>query len=416
MDVINLSLGEPEVEPTRDIVVTAIDGAAAAGVVPVIAAGNDFDEFGYGSVSSPGNAPGAITVAAVSVERRRSPTSPRPARRPSRCAEARRLGAGRRDPLVAARRQAARGAARAARAWRRRTSPARRRCSKQRHPTWTVAADQVGARPDRRSRPRRRRRRGARRLREGGGLVEPRPRRQPAALRRADRALVRRLAERRRHAAVALTDAGGGAGDWAVSVAPSSPAAASPSRAADRDRARASLAVTATAGDVGRATSPASSSSRAAPTCAASRSSSTSTIPLLAARDAARRSPRPGTYSGTTNGRARRGSASTATRPAATRRYPGPEVVYRVTITGRPANFGVVVTLRAARSRTSSSPATRITSPATPACRSTSTRTVDLRRCALDRRRGPAGRRALRPRLRHPLEPQRRARSRSATG
>src|SRR5439155_1433360 len=65
MNVINLSLGEPEVEPSRDIVVQAIEGAAAAGVVPVIAAGNDFTDFGYGSVSSPGNAPDAITVAAV---------------------------------------------------------------------------------------------------------------------------------------------------------------------------------------------------------------------------------------------------------------------------------------------------------------------------------------------------------------
>src|SRR5581483_12385096 len=65
MNVINLSLGEPEVEPSRDIVVQAIDGAAAAGVVPVVAAGNDFTDFGYGSVSSPGNAPDAITVAAV---------------------------------------------------------------------------------------------------------------------------------------------------------------------------------------------------------------------------------------------------------------------------------------------------------------------------------------------------------------
>ena len=57
MNVINLSLGEPEVEPSRDIVVQAIDGAAAAGVVPVIAAGNDFDDFGYGSVSRPATRP-----------------------------------------------------------------------------------------------------------------------------------------------------------------------------------------------------------------------------------------------------------------------------------------------------------------------------------------------------------------------
>ncbi len=64
MNVINLSLGEPEVEPTRDIVVKAIDDAADAGVVPVIAAGNDFDSEGRGSIGSPGTAPEAITVAA----------------------------------------------------------------------------------------------------------------------------------------------------------------------------------------------------------------------------------------------------------------------------------------------------------------------------------------------------------------
>jgi hypothetical protein len=64
MDVINLSIGEPEIEPSRDVVVQALNGAAAAGVVPVVAAGNDFDEFGRGSVGSPGDASGAITVAA----------------------------------------------------------------------------------------------------------------------------------------------------------------------------------------------------------------------------------------------------------------------------------------------------------------------------------------------------------------
>jgi subtilisin family serine protease len=62
MNVINLSLGEPEIEPARDIVVKAIDGAARAGVVPCIAAGNEGAD-GKGSVSSPGNAPLAITAA-----------------------------------------------------------------------------------------------------------------------------------------------------------------------------------------------------------------------------------------------------------------------------------------------------------------------------------------------------------------
>jgi subtilisin family serine protease len=65
MDVINLSLGEAEIDPARDLVTTAINAAADAGVVPVIAAGNDFDDFGRGSVSSPGNAAKAITAAAV---------------------------------------------------------------------------------------------------------------------------------------------------------------------------------------------------------------------------------------------------------------------------------------------------------------------------------------------------------------
>jgi len=69
MDVINLSLGEPEIEPARDIVAEALGAAARAGVVPVVAAGNDFEQFGRGSVSSPGSTPEAITVGAVSTSR-----------------------------------------------------------------------------------------------------------------------------------------------------------------------------------------------------------------------------------------------------------------------------------------------------------------------------------------------------------
>jgi subtilisin family serine protease len=64
MDVINLSLGEPEIDPRRDIVVRALNAAADAGVVPVIAAGNDFADFGRGSIGSPGNAAKAIAAAA----------------------------------------------------------------------------------------------------------------------------------------------------------------------------------------------------------------------------------------------------------------------------------------------------------------------------------------------------------------
>jgi len=67
MDVINFSGGEPEIEPSRDIVALALDAAAAAGVVPVIAAGNDYSEFGAGSVSSPANSARAIAVGAVGI-------------------------------------------------------------------------------------------------------------------------------------------------------------------------------------------------------------------------------------------------------------------------------------------------------------------------------------------------------------
>jgi minor extracellular serine protease Vpr len=66
MDVINFSGGGPEVEPSNDALIAAVQAVAAAGVVPVIAAGNDRDDFGDGTVGSPGTAPDAITVAAVS--------------------------------------------------------------------------------------------------------------------------------------------------------------------------------------------------------------------------------------------------------------------------------------------------------------------------------------------------------------
>jgi subtilisin family serine protease len=65
MDVINMSFGEVEIAPSRDIVVRAIAGAAQAGVVSVVAAGNDYEDFGRGSIDSPANAPQAITVAAT---------------------------------------------------------------------------------------------------------------------------------------------------------------------------------------------------------------------------------------------------------------------------------------------------------------------------------------------------------------
>ena len=63
MDVINLSLGETDIEPTRDILGRALNAAADAGVVPAVAAGNDGD-LGPGSIDSPASA--LKTIAAAS--------------------------------------------------------------------------------------------------------------------------------------------------------------------------------------------------------------------------------------------------------------------------------------------------------------------------------------------------------------
>ena len=66
MDVINFSGGGAEIEPANDAMIEVIHNVSEAGVVPVISAGNDRDDFGLGSVGSPGTAPEALTVAAVS--------------------------------------------------------------------------------------------------------------------------------------------------------------------------------------------------------------------------------------------------------------------------------------------------------------------------------------------------------------
>ena len=50
MDVINFSGGGPMNDPENDALVEAVHNVAAAGVVPVISAGNDRDDFGLGSV------------------------------------------------------------------------------------------------------------------------------------------------------------------------------------------------------------------------------------------------------------------------------------------------------------------------------------------------------------------------------
>ena len=65
MNVLNISFGETEIEPTRDLVDQAINAAAKAGVVTTVSAGND-GELGLGTVNSPANAARAIAAAASS--------------------------------------------------------------------------------------------------------------------------------------------------------------------------------------------------------------------------------------------------------------------------------------------------------------------------------------------------------------
>jgi serine protease AprX len=69
IDVINLSLGHPIYEPAEsDPLVKAVEQAVRAGIVVVTAAGNmgsrGTGEAGYAGITSPGNAPSAITVGA----------------------------------------------------------------------------------------------------------------------------------------------------------------------------------------------------------------------------------------------------------------------------------------------------------------------------------------------------------------
>ena len=71
IDVINLSLGHPIYEaPATDPLVQAVEAATRAGLVVVASAGNyglneETGQVGYAGVTSPGNAPSAITVGAL---------------------------------------------------------------------------------------------------------------------------------------------------------------------------------------------------------------------------------------------------------------------------------------------------------------------------------------------------------------
>ncbi len=347
MDVVNLSIGEPEIEPSRDIVALALDAAADAGVIPVVAAGNDFDEFGGGSISSPGTAAKAITVASVSTSRSGasgvvsgfSSAGPTPLSlrlKPDVSAPGagivsaiteggwtRLSGTSMAAPHVA-------GAAALLRA---------------RHPGWTVAQvksalAQTGTpayADDARTRE-------APPTRQGGGVIALADADDPLLF-ASPTGLSLGLLRRGESAAqtVELSDAGGGAGEWAVSVQPlTSPAAVS---APPTVTVPGSLAVTAAvAGDakVGEATG----------FVVLTRAGERRRIPYWLLVEAPRLSEAkvthlaaPGLYRGDTRGR-----------PALVKRYrypdraglgsalSGPEQVFRVTLDRPVENFGVVIT------------------------------------------------------------------------
>jgi subtilisin family serine protease len=331
MNVINLSIGEPEVEPTRDLVVKAIDGAAAAGVVPVVAAGNDFEPFGYGTIGSPANAAGAISVAAVNaagtiadfssagptaISLRFKPDVSAPGVNVLSSLEHGTFGMLSGTSMAA---PAVSGAA---------------ALLKQRHPTWTVA--QIKSALVQTGDPARVGASEALATREGGGVIDL-PRADAPQLFAAPTSLSfgRLEPAASRTDTVAFTDAGGGAGDWAVSVVTQIgdgrigvPASVT---------VPGSLSVSATAGkhagDVtGFVVLTRGTDVRRIPFWFAVAGSRVGSSTLLR---------RPGVVRGTTKGAPSRINAY---------RYPtagdgvwaGPERAYRVRITGRPANFGAV--------------------------------------------------------------------------
>ncbi len=348
MDVINLSLGEPEIEPSRDLVVRALNSAADAGVIPVVAAGNDHLDFGDGSIGSPASAEKAISVAAASggaenvtpdVIANFSSAGPTPyslQMKPDVTAPGVEVlssvpardglytgfsGTSMASPHVAG------GAA----------------LLRQRHPSWTVAqiksalestAVRVNA-PDGTEAPP---------TRQGGGRIDllrandPLLFTEPTGL---SFGFVRPGQTATR--SVALSDAGGGAGLWTVGVqgpgVTTDPAVNVPG----------TLAVTASGGVTGEKSG----------FVLLRRNGATRRIPFWyrvsapqLGLDSHRTLSRPGVYSGTLAGSGSRVSDY---------RYPdlsptgfefpihlaGPESVYRLRITGRPANFGVAIVSRA---------------------------------------------------------------------
>jgi subtilisin family serine protease len=337
MDVINLSLGEPEIEPTRDIVARALDAAMDAGVVVAVAAGNDGDEFGAGSISSPGTSAKAISVGAVSTGTEIaafSSVGPTP------------LSLRLKPDLAAPGLEILSSVPERAGSWARfsGTSMAAPHVAGaaallvQRHPEWTP--EQVKSALVQTARPL-----GEAPTRAGAGMVDVAGADRPllfASPTSVSFGLVRRGAGAT--ATVALADAGGGSGTWTVSV----------DRPAD-------AAVTITA--LPEVAVPGSLPVQLATTASASPRVHTGAIVLRRGADvrriafwvrvtaprlaAHRETPlrRPGAYRGDTRGRP--ALVAQYRYPEAGSFLPGPEQVFRVRIARPVANFGVVVTSRA---------------------------------------------------------------------
>ena len=349
MDVINLSIGEPEIEPSRDVVALALDAAAAAGVVPVVAAGNDFDDFGLGSLSSPGSSTRAITVGAST-----SGTAPGIASFSSSGPTPVSL---RLKPDFVAPGTSILSAEPDGWATSSGTSMAAPHVSGavalllQRHPEWTP--DQVKAALSVTARPV-----------SVGGVVSPTTRAGAGLVdvAAADQPLVRPTptavsfglvgASTTRSSAVTLADAGGGAGPWAATIESLAAPAGTTATVAPEVVVPGALTLGITTG---------TEEGEISGVVVLRRDTVVRRVPFWGRvavpqlRTTTQSLARPGAYAGDTRGRPARVAVYRYPEvPAAgpvSSRLDGPEQVFRVRVTGRVANFGVVITQRGAGSR-----------------------------------------------------------------